>query len=387
MKILHIITGLADGGAEGVLCRLISADLSRENQHYVISLTDRGRHAAFLESLGSTVDCLHMPRGRLTLKGLRMLYRRIKAIDPDVVQTWMYHADLVGGVLARLAGYRAVVWGIRQSNIVQAGNSRLSFMVMKLCAHLSGYVPARIACCSEQAVGPHLDVGYRADKFTIIPNGYSLDRIRPDREARMRFRQGLSIDAQTVVLGMVARFDPLKDHENLFTALHLLKRKKQPFVCLLAGEGMTNANQALAAMVDAAGVGKHLRLIGPCEDVPAIMNALDIHVLSSASEGFPNVLAEAMACGTPCVSTDVGDAALILGGTGWLVPRQDPERLADAMSIAIHEYTRCQSDRLQRQAACRDRIVEYFDLQKMVCAYQLLWHNAMTTALTHHNER
>src|SRR5690606_31207508 len=116
MKILHVITGLNNGGAEAVLYRLVKADRQLGNEQVIISLMGRGVYADRLESAGGCVECLHMPQGRITLSGVILLYRHMKAIQPDVVQTWMYHADLVGGLVARFAGCRAIVWGIRQSN-------------------------------------------------------------------------------------------------------------------------------------------------------------------------------------------------------------------------------------------------------------------------------
>jgi len=377
MKILHVITGLNNGGAEAVLCRLVTADHILGNEHVVISLMGRGSYADRIEQAGSTVECLNMPQGRITLSGVMLLYRRMKAINPDVVQTWMYHADLLGGIIARLAGFRAVVWGIRQSNTNRKENRRLNYFIIKLCAFLSHYVPARIACCSEKAIAGHLLAGYRADKFTLIPNGYPLDRACPDPEARARVRSELGLNGAGTVIGMVARFDPQKDHRTLLRALTLLTQNLCAFSCLLVGADMSPGNEELARLIGEAGIKLHTHLLGPREDIPSIMNALDLHVLSSASEGFPNVLAEAMACGTPCVSTDVGDAALIVGSAGWLVPRRNPVLLAQAITTALNERTQRPAAWEERQQACRNHIVDNFGLERMVSSYRALWQSAL----------
>lgn len=379
MKVLHVITGLNSGGAEAVLCRLVTADQIRGNEHIVISMMGRGVYADKLERGGGVVECLNMPQGRITLSGVAQLYRRMKELKPDVVQTWMYHADLIGGVIARAAGIKAVVWGIRHSNTQRKENRRMSFLIIKLCAALSPYIPTKIACCSEKAVAGHLEAGYHAEKFSLIPNGYPLGQTCPNPEARIRVRQELGITSGNTVIGMVARFDRQKDHRTLLRALTLLTQNVCAFTCLLIGSDMSPANEELMLLITEAGLKLHTHLLGPRDDIASIMNALDIHVLSSASEGFPNVLAEAMACGTPCVSTDAGDAAIIIGAAGWVVPRRNPVLLAQAICTAIDERTTDPDKWIARQTACRQHIVDNFDLDRMVNAYRHLWQVAINT--------
>src|SRR5690606_761724 len=198
------------------------------------------------------VECLHMPQGRITLSGVILLYRRMKAIEPDVVQTWMYHADLIGGLVARFAGCRAVVWGIRQSNTAKSDNRRLNYLIIKLCALLSAHIPARIACCSEHAAAKHVQAGYCPEKFSLIPNGYPLDKTRPDPEARTRIRAELGLNGAEAVIGMVARFDPQKDHGTLLRALTLLTQNLCVFSCLLVGSEMSAGNEELIQLISQA---------------------------------------------------------------------------------------------------------------------------------------
>ena len=369
-RILHVITGLNDGGAEASLTRLCTHAV--EFEHHVVSMMDEGKYGPLLRSAGCTVDCLEMPQGQLTLTGIAMLFRIVRAVQPDVVQTWMYHANLIGGVVAKLAAVRSVVWGVRHSNLAPGTVKRSTVFVARLGGLLSRLVPGQIVSCAQQAVSGHVAIGYVQKRFVVVPNGYDLAQFRPDTNCRQQLRAEWGIPADLPLFGMVARFDPQKDHANLLAALGALKGEGVQFACVLVGSGMDGENRELINLIDAYGLESSVILLGRRSDIPAVMSAIDLHVLSSLGEAFPNVLAEAMACGTPCVSTDVGDAALILGDTGWIVPPSDPT----ALGIALGDAVKSLGDRAKWQAravATRSRIVEQFDIESMVRGYSKVW--------------
>ncbi|OBS31907.1 glycosyl transferase family 1 [Tepidimonas fonticaldi] len=369
MRVLHVITSLSDGGAEAVLYRLISHD--PQDEHHVVSLTGLGKYGPLLADAGVTVTVLDMPRGRLTWAGVRGLWHAVRQARPDVIQTWMYHADLLGGVVGRLAGV-PVVWGIHHTTLEPGRSSRATMWVARACAGLSRRVPARIVACAEAAVRVHAVLGYDAARMVVIPNGYDLTRFRPDAQARLRQRAAWGMPEGVPLIGMVARFDPQKDHANLLAALGALRQRGVAFRAVLIGTGVDEGNAQLGAGLAAQGLDDWVRLLGPMTDIPAVMNALDVHVLSSSAEAFPNVLAEAMACATPCVTTDVGDAAQIVGQTGWVVPPRDPAALAAAIEAALAAW----ADRAawaRRQADCRARIEQQFAVSAMVQRYRTVW--------------
>lgn len=369
MMVLHIITGLGDGGAEAVLHRLVTHD--SEDKHQVISLTDEGKYGALLRERGVEVMALGMPRGRLTLRGLVKLWRAVRAAQPDVVQTWMYHADLVGSVVARLAG-SPVVWGIHNTTLEPGQSSRVTIAVARLCAWISRWVPQRVVACAQAAVRVHAALGYDPDRMVVIPNGYDLARFQPDAAARERWRTEWQIPPEVPLIGMVARLDPYKDHANLITALARVRRAGMIFRAVLVGSGVTPDNPSLAAQIREAGLAEDVLLVGAQRDIPGLMAALDMHVLSSTAEAFPNVLAEAMACGTPCVTTNVGDAAAIVGETGWVVPPRNPSALAAAIQQAIGAMADRTAWRA-RQQACRARIEQQYGIDAMVQRYRVVW--------------
>jgi glycosyltransferase involved in cell wall biosynthesis len=378
LHVLHIITGLADGGAEAALFRLITAD--RRDSHVVIVLMGGGKYGSLLSDAGIMVHPLNMPRGRVTASGLRQLWQLMRASNADVVQTWMYHADLVGGMVARLAGRRALVWGIRNTYLDPRTTPFTTRLVARMCAWGSKFWPSRIVSCSSRGADTHVRLGYDRRKIVVIPNGYDVVHLAPDPAARLRLRAEWAIGPHTTLLGMIASWVPQKDHQTLIGALAALGAGAG-WHCMLVGAGMVESNAELRALLAQSGIGEWVTLLGPRGDVPAVMNALDLHVLSSASEGFPNVVAEAMACGTPCVVTDVGDAALIVGATGWVVPPGNPARLAAAITTAAGEI----SDPAkwnQRQRAARERIIERFGLDRMVQSYRKIWHAAESSCHT-----
>lgn len=369
MKILHIITSLGNGGAERTLYRLVMNDES--NDYYVISLLDRGVYGEALAQLGVPVYTLDMSRGRWSFSAFIKILEILREVGPDVVQTWMYHSDLLGGVASRLSGIRSVFWGIR-GPFDREKTGFTTKLVVWVCSLLSYWVPQKIVSNSHYALLAHERVGYKKEKLVHIANGYDFNDIEPDRVKAKRIREEFLTDSDSVLLGMVARFDPYKDHENLLEALCKIKSRGCRFTCLLVGSGLVSGNGALSKRIENFGLEKEVRLLGPRLDIPNIMGAMDVHVLSSVAESFPNVLAEAMLCGTPCVSTDAGDAALIVGNTGWIVPPRNSELLAKGIELAIFEMKNIKQWQ-QRRSACRERIKDHYSLEKMVDKYIEIW--------------
>ena len=370
-RITHIITGLADGGAEAVLYRLVTTDTSG-TRHVVVSLGDAGKYGPMLQSLGVNVHALDMPRGRLTTGGLVRLYRLLRRERPDVVQTWMYHANLVGGIAARLAGCRRVFWGIHHTNLGKGTTGFSTRMVDWVCARLSRLMPYGIVACAESARQVHVARGYWPGKFCVIPNGYDLSHFRPDIASRHAVRRELGLDAHVALIGLVGRWHPSKDHANLLKAFAHLQSSHPESRLLLAGTQCDAGNAELGQLISNLGLNGVIHLLGARPDVPAIMNALDLHVLSSSGEAFPNVVAEAMACGTPCVVTDVGDAAVMVGETGWVVPPSNSDRLAKAIAAALDER-QDPARWAERCKRARQRIIDNYSVERMVARYHDLW--------------
>ncbi|MGP5157715.1 glycosyltransferase family 4 protein [Pseudoalteromonas prydzensis] len=378
MKIFHIITGLNDGGAEGVLYRLCSNDKS--NQHIVVSMIGPGKYAPLLHEAGVEVHCLNMPQGRITFSGLWSLFTLVRKLKPEIVQTWMYHADLVGGLIARIAGVKSVFWNIRHTTLEAGKSKRSTIFIAKLCAVLSRFIPQCIVCCANEALRVHSALGYKQSKMIVIGNGYNLNLFEPNEALATSLKDELNMDSKFILLGMVGRFDPQKDHLSLLRAINLVKNKNKnknktlDFKLVLVGRDMNSTNDILTHEIKRLNLESDVVLLNQRTDIPNIMNGLDVHILSSSfGEGFPNVLAEAMACGTPCITTDVGDASIIVGNTGWVVPPNNTKALANAITKAIEEKQAIDAYWENRRQLCRMRIVNHFSIETMIASYKKVW--------------
>lgn len=370
LRVVHIISGLGHGGAETVLYRLITAS-DAGYEHIVISMGDDDVFGPRLRAAGIAVHTLRMHGLVAALKGVWRLYVLLRRLRPDVVQTWMYHADLFGGAVARLAGVRAVSWGIRNSGADLAKSSRTSRALAAVCAPMSRLIPAVVVLCAENAMQRHQRWGYDADRMLVVPNGYDLSVWQPDARVRAEVRAEWGVDDSVAVLGSVARWNPLKDHGNLFSALAEVQHGAD-FRIVLIGEGLDTANADLMAQLHQNELTDRVILLGRRDDVPRLVQGLDVHVLSSRAEGFPNVVAEAMAAGVLSVVTDVGDAARIVDDAGWVVPAQNPHALAHGIDQALALLGTPQA--AERVARGRQRVVDLFSLETMVSNWQAVWH-------------
>jgi glycosyltransferase involved in cell wall biosynthesis len=328
MKICHVITGLGTGGAQAALHRLVQTLRAPDFEHVVIALGAEGSMSA---SIAESAELHHlgMRAGRLLPHDVWRLRRMLRENRCDVVQSWMYHANL----MAAMAGWGdgvPVVWNIRHSLHALAHEKRSTRWVIRAGARLSRR-PARIIFNAAVSRAQHVAFGYDGERAVVIPNGFDTRAFAPQPAERARVRAELGIAPDALAIGLVARVHPMKDHANFLRAAKKLSASHPRAVFVLVGEGADAGNPELAALIDGLDLRERVRLCGRRADVAAIDNALDIAASASAwGEAFPNATAEAMACGVPCVVTDVGDAPAIVDDTGVVVPPRDAAALAAA---------------------------------------------------------
>lgn len=371
IRITHLITGLNTGGAEMMLYKVLSQMNRNTFRAEVISMLDAGTLGEKIARLGVRVRTLNMRPGIPDPRALWRLVQLLKEQPPDLIQTWMYHANLMGGIAASLAQGIPIIWGIHHSNFDPQKSKRRTVWTMKAAALLSSRIPRGIICCGEVPRQVHIQAGYDAQKITVIPNGFDLAAFCPDPLARISVRRELGIPQEAPIIGLIARFHPKKDHRTFIEAAGLLHQHRPDAHFVLCGDGISPDNQELSQWIRQAGIGGYCKLLGVREDMPRLMAALDVAASSSSyGEGFPIVLGEAMACGVPCVATNVGDSALIIGSTGQIVPAQQPSSLAQAWA-EILGLSAEQKSQLGREA--RLRIERNFSLPVIVRRYENLY--------------
>jgi glycosyltransferase involved in cell wall biosynthesis len=352
-----------------MLRNLVKATDRRRFSVQVISLTDVGPMGKEIQDLGFEVRGLGINSKWSSLLRVGALWRLLRELSPDVIQTWMYHADLLGGLVARMGGRIPVCWGIHSTNPLSALSPRTRCIV-RLNAKLSSLVPSKIVCCSQASADVHVRFSFRKDRIVTIPNGFDVGLFKPSTADRASLRKELGITDTAILVGLVGRFSPEKDHGNFVRAAGILAREYDNLHFLLCGQDITEKNRLLAELIATAGIGKRTHLLGSRTDVARLNAAFDVAVNSSYLEALPMVVGEAMASGVPCVVTDVGDSALLVGNTGRVVPARDHEALGRAIGDLIQAGP---DKRRELGEMARDRVTKSFSLESVARMYGSLY--------------
>ena len=368
--ITHIINSLSFGGAEAMLCNLVKHYDRERFPTKVVTLIDDHKLAGPLLSLGVPIVSMGMrpgiPDPRTAARLASFLWRE----RPAVVQTWMDHSNLIGGVAARVTTSAPVVWSIHHVNHGPGVSKPTTRLTVAACAKLSGWLPSTIVCCSEASRLEYTRMGFAPSKMQYVPNGFDSVTFAPDPQARASIRAELGIDDDAILVGIAARFDPLKDHANFLNAAAIVARAVPKARFLLCGTGVDRQNTLLMSLVHQLGIESKCHFIGPRHDMPRIFPALDIAASSSISEAFPLAVGEAMSSGVPCAGTDVGDTAHLIGQTGRVIPARSP----DALAKALIELMALEPEKRRKLGkAARERIRTLFDLTAVSRLYEQIY--------------
>jgi len=359
-KVLHVITNFAAvGGAEMMLSRLIQAQ--PDCQHYVVALMQINQtyHAALQQCAAHYA--LHW-NGLNTLQSIFKLRKIIQDIQPDVIQGWMYHANVLTTLSTMgLKTKPPVFWGIHHSLASPKEESRSTKIALQLSRYLSSFASG-IIYCAQSALQQHQAFGFRNPRQLVIPNGIELERFQ--------FRS--FSEHSPLVVGFAGRFHPAKGYAYLLETI--VRLRGYPVRFKIAGRGANLDNPELHALLEQHQVDfNQIELLDQVEDMPNFYASLDLFLMTSITEGFPNVLVEAMASGVPCITTDVGDAGLIVADTGYVVPPRD----ATQMAASILQYLELSvQEKQQKQNNARSRIEENFTIQAIRQNYLHVWNIA-----------
>jgi glycosyltransferase involved in cell wall biosynthesis len=370
IHVVHVISGLDQGGAEGMLVRLLGELDGNVFSHAVVSLTGRGIYGAQIEALGIKLYTLGMTGFAATPLSLFRLCGVIQQERPTIVQTWLYHADLLGLVAARMAGDAAVAWNVRCAGLGRGDVPMSTRWLTALLARLSTR-PDAVLFNSMAGLQAHRAIGYKPKHSLVIPNGFDLNERRPDPIKRAEMRAEIGIEDGTFLVGMIARSHRMKAQSTFLAAAARLRDSGRRVRFMLVGLNESWTNKAMVADIDKYRLRDHITLLGLRQDIPRVMAGLDCLVSTSTSEGFPNVIGEAMASGVPCVATDAGDSRVIVGDTGKILPIGDVAGVVDAVLQLIDATP---EERAERSALCRARITQHFPLSRIAQLYADFYH-------------
>jgi glycosyltransferase involved in cell wall biosynthesis len=365
-NVLIIITGLEPDGAENMLLKILKIIKHSRCSFTVVSLSAGGIVGEALRAEGIPVINLDMKGFLKFIINICKLYALIKDINPNVVHTWLYHADLIGGFVAKICGVKKIIWSIRHSNLNLIDNNKSTLMIAYACAILSRWIPDEIISCSKNAATNHVNIGYKENIINVIPNGIDFGTFQVSDQYRFEIRSAYGISNNEICIGMMGRFDRQKNHLG-FVEMSALLVNDLSIKFILVGSGVDWDNKVLTDRIVSLGLQDRYLLLGHRNDVHKIYNALDIYISTSKGEAFSNALAEAMACGLPSIVTNVGDSKYIIGESGFAIDEFDSVDFADKANILISDYLL----RMKKSTIAIDRVHSLFDIKIIANLYLL----------------
>ncbi|HVX40282.1 MAG TPA: glycosyltransferase [Gemmatimonadaceae bacterium] len=374
LRVCHVITGLETGGAEMMLAKLCERLDRQRVESSVISLRSGGALASRIREAGVQVTELGFSPGSLRgLLGVGALRRALASVHPHVVQSWMYHANVAASVVS---GRTPLLWNIRQTLYDLNREKPLTRATIRSSAILSSR-PHVIVYNSALSARQHAALGIRPDKTRVIANGFDVERFRPDPAARASVREELGLDRDALLVGLVARLHPMKNHALFLRAAAAVAARVPNAHFVLVGDGaMTPQLESLSGTP----LPDRVHALGRRADLERLTSALDIACSTSSwGEGFSNALGEALACGVPVVSTDVGDAREIVGPCGAIVPPDDVAAFAAALVALLRDT----ESRRRLGDAARTRLVDRYSIAAIAEEYTTLYESTARTRGAH----
>lgn len=359
MKIVILVRSLHYGGAERQLVALAGGLRKRGHSVIVATFYPDGPLQTDLEHAGVSVHIFEK-KGRWDVFGfLIRVFRYLRNEAPEILHGYLVVPNLLTVILKPLLPKIKVVWGVRASDMdlnQYDWLARLTFNLSRLLSRFTDLIIVNSVCGRIY----HEKQGYPIEKMTVIPNGIDTERFVPSGENRKRLRDEWKVGEDEKLIGLVGRLDPMKDHPTFLKAAAILMGERADVYFVCVGDGSKDYCEMLHQMSVDLGLAERLVWAGARADMQAVYNALDIATSASITEGFPNVVGEAMSCGVPCVVTDVGDSAVIVGRMGFVVPPRDSRSLAEAWKQCLLDELR--APRMQM----RERIICQYSLQSLI---------------------
>ncbi len=334
VRTIIITSSLALGGSEKILYNLCNSKIKKNV--FVINLSEEQYFSKKLKDSGIGVYNCSLNKKNNLLKKLIKIFFIIREFKPKNIQTWMYHADFLSLIIKIAFPSKNIFWGIRNGSYKLKKQTFILIFILSIFSYL---VPNKIISCSNASTMMHIKFGYNKKKIVTINNGVDFHTFRKDQNLRINARSKYALNDKDFIFSMVARWDPQKDHITAIKAFDCLTRNHREKVFLiLAGTKIDSTNDILMEEINKRDLQSRIILAGETNLIEDIYNLSDVNILCSKNgEGFPNVISESMACGTPCISTNSGDASKIINEYGWIIEENNPKKLSEAMLLAIHE--------------------------------------------------
>lgn len=375
LKVIHVIAGLNQGGAETMLYKLVFKMDNSRFQNVVISMTDAGIFGDKIVRLGVPLYCLELKKNPLSARKAIFLYKRLlKNLNPDVVQGWMYHANLFALLAKIFRSQVKILFNIRHSLSDLQNEKRLTRLVIR-CNAWASRLADKVINNSLVSINQHHAIGFSKKNSVYIGNGFEINKFCPSSEKYNDFRRKLGFNSEIKLVGLIARFHPVKNHMGFLKVAHVLVNQMHVANCyfVLGGRDCDSSNQILVEQIKSLGLENKVVLLGPVKS-DDILPALDVYLSMSLGEGFPNVIGEAMTCGVPCIATEVGDCRAIIGNGNQIFKVTEEEKIAyrikEILNLSENEY-------VSLSKSCRARVKQNYQLETIVKKYEDLYLSLM----------
>ncbi len=374
MKIVHIITGLDKGGAEKALFKILKS-MCNSYSFEIICLGKQGYYSKEINDLNIPIYYLNLKYKPFSFFfGLIKTYKLLKEINPDIVQTWMYHADLIGGIASKISNVKKIYWTIVTSNTKISFLGIKTFLILCICALLSYLVPTKIICVANTAIVSHKKMLYKSNTFIFIPIGFEKNlyskKITNSLDLKLIIKNKIN---GNLILGHIARWHPNKNQKLLIELLSVLQNKKINFFCVMIGNNFNSHNTELKNLLIKFEINKkNILLIDEVKSIDLFIQQFDLFILTSLGEGMPNVIGEAMSNSIPCIASNVGDCKNLIGDTGWIFESNDINQLVSSVEKAI----KLKSDKekwIKKKNECQNRLFKNYSINNMKYKYDKLW--------------
>jgi len=370
MRVVHCITGLSGDGAQRMLLRLADGLQRRGVENFVVSLSKREPLAEAFEARGIPVHAVDVSRNLRGIGALLKLRNLLSELSPDLVQGWMYHANLLLTLIRPFLSRRVPVgWNMRRGTENLGELKFPTRLVVRANRWLSS-LPDRIMYCTSESRQQHEALGFKRERGIVIANGFDLDQFAKSPKNRRSIRERFGVVDTDILIGNIGRDDIAKGRPFLIEAFAAVLTWIPHARLMLVGRGMSDTNPELRRLLVSFGVASRVILVGEYSPSSELYPAMDILCSSSVAEGFPNVIAEAMCCEVPCVATDVGNTKELLDGVGVVVPPRSAACLAEALAAVCREGKDAWDE---RGARGRSRISKLYSLGQVVDDYAQLY--------------